>query len=191
MCKFGYFRSAANQFCSNFSVPFRGKSYFCKTKDFEVMKKTCVITYAEQPTNELTDADLVLVDKAIQALAGSYSPYSHFGVGAALKLDNGEIVCGANQENASYPCGTCAERSALNYAQTAFPNTRVIAIAIVARNSGSDCLEDFVSPCGLCRQALVEVEQKQASSIKVILAGLQRTLILDSVKDLLPFVFKF
>ncbi len=155
------------------------------------MKKTCEITYTEQLTNELADADLVLVDKAKQALSGSYSPYSHFCVGAALKLDNGEILCGANQENASYPCGTCAERSALNYAQSTFPDTCVNTIAIVARKFGSDCLEDFVSPCGLCRQALVEVEQKQASPIKVILAGEQRTVILDSVKDLLPFVFKF
>ncbi len=155
------------------------------------MKKTCEITYAEIPLGELADTDLVLVNKAVDALSGSHSPYSHFCVGAAVLLENGKILCGSNQENVSFPCTTCAERSALDYARSMFPDVSVDAIAVVARKSGSDSLEDFISPCGLCRQVLVETERRQGAHVRVILAGRQNAVIFDAAKDLLPVAFGF
>ncbi len=155
------------------------------------MKKTIEISYDELTISDLTSADSVLIAKAIQALTGSYSPYSHYCVGAAVRLGNGEILCGSNQENASYPCGTCAERSALNYAQSLFPGVSVDAIAIVARKSDRDNLDDNVSPCGLCRQVLAETELRQNSPVRVILAGAEKANVFYSAKSLLPLLFEF
>lgn len=146
-------------------------------------------SYIKSSLNELDEQDKQLAEKAMEALRGSHSDYSHFAVGASVMLDNGVTVLGSNQENVSYPCTTCAERSALNYAQSAYPDTNVVAIAIVAQRHESPVPEDFVSPCGLCRQALVEIERRQNHPIKVLLVGRESVTILQSSLNLLPFAF--
>lgn len=131
-----------------------------------------------------------LVEKALEALTGSYSKYSEFSVGAALILEDGTIIKGSNQENAAYTCGICAERVALYYAQASYPTSIVKAIAIVARKNDSDEIEPSISPCGLCRQALLEVETKQQVPIKVLMVGKDDIVVVNSIKDLLPFSFQ-
>lgn len=153
------------------------------------MLHTFHFQYEEIPTADLAVADQYIVAKAVEALGGSHSPYSHYSVGAALRLQNGEIILGANQENVSYPCTTCAERTALNYAQTLFPSQPVEVVAIVARRQGVAQIEDNVSPCGLCRQAMLEVERRQGSPVRILLVGRMNTIIVDSVASLLPLAF--
>ena len=97
---------------------------------------------------ELDAADRLLVDQARAATHRSYAPYSRFCVGAALLLDNGEIISGSNQENAAYPSGLCAERTTAFYAHSRFPEARFVTIAIAARDTGGDEISDPVSPCG-------------------------------------------
>lgn len=137
---------------------------------------------------ELPEADRMLVERAKQATDGSYSPYSNFRVGAALLLSNGEIVCGANQENASYPIACCAERTALFYAGANYPGVGVKTIAIAARRAEDGFLAEPASPCGMCRQALMEVEHR-FGPIRVLLYGTEGTYVLNCVADLLPLVF--
>lgn len=153
------------------------------------MKKTYSFEYLQIALSELSESDSVLASEAMGALNGSYSPYSHFAVGAALRLADGTIKTGANQENASYPCTTCAERTVLNYTRANFPDKIICDIAIVARREAMTLPEEFVSPCGLCRQALIEVEDKQQSPIRVLLIGAHNVCIFKSVSDLLPFAF--
>lgn len=155
----------------------------------EIMKKTYSFEYLQIALSELSESDSVLANEAIGALKGSYSPYSHFAVGAALRLADGTILTGANQENASYPCTTCAERTVLNYTRAKFPDKTICEIAIVARREAMTQPEEFVSPCGLCRQTLAEVESKQQSPIRILLVGAHDVCIFKSVSDLLPFSF--
>ena len=118
------------------------------------MKETTItIPVIEAQYDELTETDRRLIDEARQATERSYAPYRRFHVGAAILLDNGETITGANQENAAYPSGTCAERSACYYAHARYPEARFMAIAIAAR--GTDGLEvaDPISPCGACRHS--------------------------------------
>ncbi len=133
------------------------------------------------------DMNLVgLVKKAEKNLINSYSPYSQFKVSAALTLSNGEVVLGTNQENAAYPSGICAERVAIFSAKSAFPNQDVIEIAIVTEQSNPFPF----SPCGACRQVLLEYEMLQKKTIKVILkSGNSKIWVFNSIKDLLPFGF--
>lgn len=139
--------------------------------------------------DELTPDEQHLVDVARKAYTRSYAPYSHFNVGAAILLDNGEVVPGSNQENAAYPSGTCAERSACFYAGARYPGVPFLKIAIAAR--GTDGRETPVptAPCGACRQALLEYEKLAGHDVKVILAGSQEIYVLPSVKSLLPLCF--
>ena len=139
--------------------------------------------------NELSQEDCKLIDAAKSATHTSYSPYSRFAVGAALLLDNGEIVCGSNQENASYPVGCCAERSALFWAGGNRSGHTVRAIAIAA-NNGKDFTPHITAPCGMCRQALAETEHKQGKPIRVLLYSTGGIHILNSVADLLPLSFQ-
>ena len=126
--------------------------------------------------------------KAIEATKGSYAPYSNFHVGAALMLDSGEILTGANQENIAYPSGLCAERVALFGAHANRPERLVEAIAIVAESGGS-ITERYAFPCGACRQVMIESQQRAGKSIKVLIGSRSKILMVDSVTDLLPFVF--
>ncbi len=139
--------------------------------------------------DELSPADRHLVDTARAAYEHSYAPYSHFCVGAAILLDNGEIVSGANQENAAYPSGTCAERSACYYAGATYPNVPFRKIAIAARGTDGREIAEPVAPCGACRQALLEYEKLAGADVEVLLVGADEIYILPSVKSLLPLSF--
>lgn len=139
--------------------------------------------------DELNDEERLLIDFARDANKRSYAPYSKFCVGAAIKLDNGEIITGANQENVAYPSGTCAERSACFYAHARFPDANFKAIAIAARDGSGNEVTTPISPCGACRQSLLEYETLSGKNIKVILAGASEIYIAESVKALLPLAF--
>lgn len=131
--------------------------------------------------------DLVL--NARQASFNAWSPYSGFMVGAAVRLESGRIISGNNQENAAYPVGLCAERTALFYANANFPHDAVEMIAVSAQNSGGLVLKP-VKPCGGCRQAMLEVEVRFNRKILVILDGKDSILVLDGIDSLLPLNFK-
>lgn len=139
--------------------------------------------------NELSSEEQSLVESAKEATLGSYSPYSKFAVGAALLLANGEVVKGSNQENVSYPCGLCAERTALFYANAAYPDQAVNAIAIAAQNVDG-FLPSPITPCGACRQALLETENRFGVKMKVLLYGTERIYRVESIAALLPLQFE-
>ncbi len=153
-------------------------------KEIEISTRVAVLDYAELGTVERG-----LVDAARWATAGSYSPYSHFKVGAAILLDNGVTVTGANQENAAYPSGTCAERSACFYAGANYPDAtfEMIAIASVGTD-GREC-EPPTAPCGACRQALLEYETRARHNVTVLLVGRDTVYRLPSIASLLPLAF--
>jgi len=138
---------------------------------------------------ELSKEDAALLSEAERARESSYSPYSKFSVGTALLLQNGEVVLGSNQENASFPAGLCAERVALFYAGANYPNERIMAIAITA-SSVEHALQEPAGPCGMCRQAISEYEYKQGNPIRIIMKGKSGPVyICDSIRDLLPLGF--
>lgn len=138
--------------------------------------------------DELTDDERLVVDKAREATNQSYTPYSHFNVGAALLLANGHTVIGANQENAAYPSGLCAERSAIFAAQTYYPEEPVLMLAIAARDGGG-LRKKPVTPCGACRQVILEIEYRYKQPIEILLTGLDGIYRFRSIKDLLPLSF--
>ena len=137
---------------------------------------------------ELSAEDHLLVARAIEATASSYSPYSHFAVGAALRLANGTIVIGSNQENAAFPSGICAERTAIFAAGAMHPDQAISTLAIAARNEAGLTAEP-VSPCGACRQVILEVEQRYKCPVRILLYGTNGVYIINSVRDLLPLCF--
>ena len=139
--------------------------------------------------DELDESDRRLVQLAREATFRSYAPYSKFRVGAAILLDNGETVTGANQENVAYPSGTCAERTACYYAHATYPDARFKAIAIAARDTDGNFVATPTAPCGACRQAPLEYEMLAGGDVRVILAGADEIYILPSVKSTLPFAF--
>ncbi len=143
----------------------------------------------EAACEELSESDLRLVEAAREASHRAYAPYSHFHVGAAILLDNGEVVTGSNQENAAFPSGTCAERTAAYYAHARYPEARFVKIAISAIGPDGDEVAMPVSPCGACRQALLEYETLAGKGVEVILTGNKSVYILPSVRSLLPFAF--
>lgn len=152
-------------------------------------KKYIRINYAEYTSkSELELHDRELLDKAIEATGTSYAPYSSFNVGAAVKLSNGEIICASNQENAAYPSGLCAERTALFYAHAKYPAENVVAIAVVAKSSG-EITKGLTYPCGACRQVLHESQTRAGAPIRIIVGSASKVLVLNSVNDLLPFAF--
>lgn len=138
---------------------------------------------------ELPQAIQHLMKKAVVARDKAYAPYSQFKVGAALALNNNEVVTGSNQENASYPSGLCAERTAIYYAGASFPEATIQNIAISAK-SMKHKVEAPVPPCGACRQALVEYEVKQNAEIAIYFMGESgQVMKANSIKDLLPLIF--
>ncbi|MDR2840447.1 MAG: cytidine deaminase [Paludibacter sp.] len=130
-----------------------------------------------------------LIEKAKEQVVKSYAPYSEFKVGAAAMLDNGEIFAAGNQENSAYPSGLCAERVAVFYANSQYPNAKIKCIAIAAFTNGN-FLAEPITPCGGCRQVLLESENRQAEAIKLLLYGTENIFILDSAKSLLPLCFE-
>ena len=150
---------------------------------------TLKINYQEYDSPaEMSAEDQELVAAAHEARKGSYSPYSNFQVGAALRLANGLIVKGANQENAAYPSGLCAERTAMFWASANYPDVAFDSLAISAADHGVLC-ELPASPCGSCRQVMAEYEKKYGRPLKVILVGAKRIRKFSKVEDLLPIIF--
>jgi len=140
--------------------------------------------------DELSYTDSNLLRKAREATVDAYAPYSHFHVGAAALLQNGLIITGTNQENASYPVGICAERVLLAAVASQHKNVPVISIAVSYDNLDGESNHP-VAPCGMCRQSLVEFESRMNQPIKLILAGKEgKVLVIDNAASLLPFAFE-
>ena len=138
--------------------------------------------------DELSEADQHLIQRAVEATGNSYSPYSRFRVGAALLLANGTEVIGANQENAAFPSGLCAERSAIFAAQSVYPDQSVTTLAIAAANEYG-LMRAPIVPCGACRQVILEIEDRYKQPIRILLYGTAGVYVINSVKDLLPLQF--
>lgn len=137
----------------------------------------------------LQTIDISVVNKAFDAMEKAYAPYSKFKVGAALLLEDGQIIQGNNQENIAYPSGLCAERVALFHAGAQFPGIAVDLICIVAKGDLMP-VSQLLSPCGACRQVMLESENRQNKPIRIILVNQDnRTMCIDSVQNLLPFGF--
>jgi cytidine deaminase len=139
--------------------------------------------------DELNSEDALLLKEARKVTQFAYAPYSNFKVGAFAKLENGKTVSGTNQENASFPAGICAERVLLSTASSLFPGTGVDTIAISYNNLNGKS-DRPVSPCGICRQSLVEFQDRTKKQIRIILSGMEGKIqVIENAKDLLPLVF--
>jgi cytidine deaminase len=137
----------------------------------------------------LTKQDAALVKQARKITANAYAPYSNFNVGAAAKLANGKIVTGTNQENAAYPVCICAERVLLSTAATLFPDVAINTLAISYNNKNGKSNHP-ISPCGICRQSLLEYEERMKQPIRIILTGLEgKIYIIEKASQLLPLSF--
>lgn len=140
--------------------------------------------------NELPKAIQSLMNSAIAARDNAYAPYSKFNVGAAILLDNNEIVIGSNQENACFPSGLCAERTAIFYAGAKYPKAKMLKMAITA-SSQSQITDQPIPPCGACRQSIAEYEIKQDSAIEIYFMGVKGKVIKsESLANLLPLLFE-
>lgn len=149
---------------------------------------TTAINYLLVQLDELTPTEQALVQKAIDATHNSYARYSNFHVGVACLLENGEVVIGANQENAAFPSGLCAERTAIFAAQANHPDQPITTLAIAARNVNG-LLKSPISPCGACRQVVLEIEDRYQRPVRILLYGTDGIYVFESIKDLLPFSF--
>ena len=141
--------------------------------------------------HELSTEERKLTESALEATYRSYAPYSNFHVGAAVLLENDVIVTGSNQENVAYPSGLCAERTALFYANSQYPDIPVKALAIVARNADDVAKRNIISPCGACRQVMVETEKRFGRPMKVLLCGAEEVYVAERASSLLPLTFDF
>lgn len=167
-----------------------GKRLYLLPQKPKFMKNFTINTpIVELGYDELTPEENELVQTAREAATRAYAPYSHFNVGAAIRLSSGTIVPGSNQENAAFPSGTCAERSACYYAHARYPEEKFQAIAISTIGTDGRELDEPASPCGACRQALVEYEHLAGHPVPVYLAGRTRIYKLPSVASLLPLAF--
>ncbi len=147
------------------------------------------ILYAYDSLTELPEDIQSLMKEAVEARDKAYAPYSKFNVGAALLLDNGKVVTGSNQENASYPSGLCAERTAIYYAGAKYPEAQIVKMAITAASQNKKTTEP-IPPCGACRQAIAEYEVKQNNPIVIYFMGETGKVVKsNSLANLLPFVF--
>ena len=138
--------------------------------------------------SDLNLQDKNLAQSAIDFLSHAYAPYSKFSVSAAALLNNGVIVNGTNQENAASPSGTCAERTCLFYANSQYPDIPVSTIAIAAQSNGQ-LINNPITPCGACRQVILESEIRFHNQIKIILLAKENCLIINSIKYILPLSF--
>lgn len=155
------------------------------------MKKIIIESVLEvyPSQKELPEPIFSLMNAAIQARDKAYAPYSNFCVGAAVLLENGEVLSGSNQENASYPSGLCAERTAIYYAGAQFPGVRIKAMAITAKAARKPVTTP-IPPCGACRQAIAEYEIKQNSPIAIYFMGEEGEVMKSaSLENLLPLLF--
>lgn len=138
---------------------------------------------------ELSIKDQQLLTKAKEQVHKAYAPYSNFHVGAAIELENGDIITGSNQENSAYPSGLCAERVAMFYANAQYPNIAPKTLAIAAFTN-NNFLAEPVTPCGSCRQVLLETEMRYEKNIRILLYGTEQVFMIENVKQLLPLCFE-
>ena len=139
--------------------------------------------------DELPQDIIDLMNRAAEARKKAYAPYSKFSVGVAILLENGEIITGSNQENASYPSGLCAERTAIYYAGAQYPNVKMLKMAVIAGSQIKQTLEP-IPPCGACRQAIAEYEVKQEAPIEIYFMGETGKVVKSkSLANLLPLLF--
>ena len=151
--------------------------------------KELKIAYLEyESMEELNSQDKSLAEAAVNATQTSYAPYSNFNVGAAVLLEDGEIITGSNQENAAYPSGHCAERTAMFYASAHKPDKAMLAIAFAASQNGILC-PDPATPCGSCRQVMAQYQTKGGRPMEVILVGGNKIWKFSRVDDILPLIF--
>jgi cytidine deaminase len=138
--------------------------------------------------DELNPEDRELARKAIRSMSHAYAPYSHFHVGAAVRMSNGQIVRGANQENAAYPSGICAERTAMFAAGAHYPDKDICSIALAGGVHGR--LTDHpIAPCGACRQVMAQYQTRAGKPISVLMIGAKAIWKFEKVDDILPFIF--
>ena len=151
--------------------------------------KEIKIAYQEfQSLEELEAKDKELAQAAVEATELAYAPYSKFNVGAAVLFEDGVIIKGSNQENAAYPSGLCAERTALFYASASRPDKAMTAIAIAAAQNGALC-ETPATPCGACRQVMAQYQLKSGLPMMVLLVGAHKIWKFEKVDELLPLIF--
>ena len=139
--------------------------------------------------DELSAEEKHLVELAIEATSRSYAPYSKFHVGAAVRLDNGVVIIGCNQENAAYPSGLCAERTALFAAGAQYPDVPVRMLAIAARGTHGELEDEPVPPCGSCRQVMIESETRANAPMRILLYGKKYVYVIDGIRKLMPLTF--
>ena len=139
--------------------------------------------------DELTAEERHLTELAIEATSRSYAPYSKFHVGAVVRLENGVEIIGCNQENAAYPSGLCAERTALFAAGAQYPDVPVRMLAIAARGTDGELQEEPVGPCGSCRQVIIESETRAKGNIRILLYGRKYVYVIDGIRQLMPLTF--
>lgn len=154
------------------------------------MQKEYKFSYQYYESVELLNSDdIELVNKSKEAMNNAYAPYSNFKVGASLRLKNGEIILGNNQENIAYPSGLCAERVALFHAGAMHPKEVIETICVIAKGELIS-FDSILSPCGACRQVMLESEKRQEHPLRVLLVNQNDSVILvDSAKYFLPFTF--
>ncbi|MBQ8486191.1 MAG: cytidine deaminase [Prevotella sp.] len=146
-------------------------------------------TITECQVEELSTEEQHLIQLAIKSTDRSYAPYSQFHVGAAIRLNNGVEIMGCNQENAAFPAGICAERSAIFAAGVQYPDVPIKMLAIAARTAKGELQAEPVSPCGTCRQVIVETETRFKQPIRILLYGQNKTYIIEGIKALMPLSF--
>lgn len=163
--------------------------YFC-SKISIIMEEKLIKTVVTicQP-DELPEEERQLLRLAVGATGRSYAPYSHFNVGAAVLLLNGKTVVGCNQENAAFGVSLCAERTALFASGAEYPDVPVVAIAIAARGTDGELLEEPVTPCGSCRQAMIETELRGKRPLRILLFGTRHVYALNGIASLMPLSF--
>ena len=147
------------------------------------------IAYEEYKSiDELNAEDRELASEAIKAMEGAYAPYSHFHVGAAVRMSNGQIVRGANQENAAFPSGLCAERTAMFAAGARFPDKDMLSIALAGGVMGRLGSQP-ATPCGACRQVMAQYQHKSGKPMSVIMIAADKVWKFEKVDDILPLIF--
>lgn len=151
----------------------------------KVLKSTIQVAQMD----ELPDVERELLEMAIEGTNRSYAPYSHFHVGAAILLENGIKFIGCNQENAAFPAGICAERSAIFAAGAQYPDQPILILAIAARNEKGELVDEPVSPCGTCRQVIIETETRFKHPVRILLYGKKCVYIVDGIHQLMPLSF--
>lgn len=162
---------------------------FAFANQFRMRINRLSIEYEEYSSvGELRPEDRELAEAAIEAMSGSYAPYSRFNVGAAVRLSDGSIGRGANQENAAFPSGLCAERTAMFSAAAGHPDLDIVSIAIAGGSEGR-LDEKPAAPCGACRQVMAQYQTKSGKPMSVIMVGSGRIFKFSRIEDILPLIF--